>query len=61
QEIFTRLIELNELLAEETSRKLVEICTLPDTKPEYWDLKRIQSVWNRKKSAKKKAKSQFKQ
>ncbi|CAG8855723.1 1975_t:CDS:1, partial [Gigaspora margarita] len=42
QEIFERLIELNELSAEETSRVLVEICTLSDTKPEDWDLKRIQ-------------------
>ncbi|CAG8779771.1 37045_t:CDS:2, partial [Gigaspora margarita] len=36
-----KLIELNELSAEETSRVLVEICTLSDTKPENWDLKRI--------------------
>ncbi|CAG8836406.1 34253_t:CDS:1, partial [Racocetra persica] len=41
QEIFAKLIELDELLAEETSRVFVKICTLPDTKPEDWDIKRI--------------------
>ncbi|CAG8509589.1 28187_t:CDS:2 [Dentiscutata erythropus] len=54
QEIFAKLIELNELSAEEISRVFVEICTLPDTKPEDWDIKRIRSIWGRKKSAKKK-------
>ncbi|CAG8748732.1 12813_t:CDS:2, partial [Dentiscutata erythropus] len=41
QEIFAKLIELDELSAEEISRVFVEICTLPDTKPEDWDIKRI--------------------
>ncbi|CAG8789923.1 25276_t:CDS:1, partial [Dentiscutata erythropus] len=53
EEIFNKLIEHNKLLAEQTSRVLVEICNLLDTKPEDWDLKKSQSIWLRRKSAKK--------
>ncbi|CAG8797775.1 8155_t:CDS:1, partial [Cetraspora pellucida] len=42
KKFFVKLIELDELSAEETSRVFVEICTLPDTKPKDWEIKRIQ-------------------
>jgi hypothetical protein len=47
QEIFTRLQQLNELSKEETQKVFVEICTLPDIKPEDWDLQRIRNIWLR--------------
>ncbi|CAG8650146.1 12991_t:CDS:2, partial [Ambispora gerdemannii] len=37
QEIFIRLKQLDDLSKEKMEEVLIEICTLPDTKPEDWD------------------------
>ncbi|CAB5365866.1 unnamed protein product [Rhizophagus irregularis] len=57
QEIFTRLRQLTELSIEETEKVHIEICSLPNSKPEEWDIKRIREVWLRyKRQIRKKAK-----
>ncbi|CAG8603703.1 1751_t:CDS:2, partial [Funneliformis mosseae] len=47
QSIFLRLQQTSELSIKKTKEIFIEICSLPDSKPEDWDMKRIREIWLR--------------